>query len=321
MRHFRGAGAIAFVVLLAVAPLGAGAQTLTDALIRAYRHAPELKSGRAALRGTDESVAQAWAALRPSLDGSVSYGDIYSSTTLRTTNYASASIALSLSLTLWDGGSSRLAVDVARANVQAARYALVDTEQKVLLSAAIGFMDMRRDAQFLELAENNRSVISRQVQAANDRFEVGEIRRTDVSQAEARLAGALSVIGLRQGNLEISRQSYYIATGTYPGVLQPPPPVPRTPATLEAAKSIALRTHPLMLRAREFSKVAEFNVYRAEASMKADDLALGQCVRECQSRRRGFCQPLDRGVGAPLSRRRAGLGLAAGTGAGGTIAF
>ncbi len=267
MRGFKsGAFAAVFTAGLLVSVTAVTAQSLTDALISAYRHSAELKSGQAALRSTDENVAIALAALRPALSASTSAGYTHFFSTGLTTS--AASLALSLDLMLWDGGASKLAIEVAKENVAAVRQTLIDTEQQVLLAAVTSFMDMRRDAQFLQLAENNRAVIARQVQAARDRFEVGEIRRTDVSQAEARLAAALSMIALRQGNLEISREAYHIATGHYPGILQSPPPLPRVPSTLAAAKSIANRTHPAILRSRHMSKVAELNVYRAEAAMK-----------------------------------------------------
>jgi outer membrane protein len=242
------------------------AHTLTDALINAYRNSAQLKSERAALRSTDEGVAQAWAGLRPSLSASATTGYTYSFKTGTTTRAASA--ALSAELLLWDGGNNELAVEVARKNVEIAREGLIDTEQQVLLNAVVAYMDMRRDEQFLELAENNREVIERQVQAARDRFEVGEVRRTDVSQAEARLAGALSTVAVRQGTLEISREAYFVAVGVYPDDLQVPPPLPSVPATLDAAKAVSIQRHPTILRARRFSEVADLNVHRAEAAMK-----------------------------------------------------
>ncbi|NOX74733.1 MAG: TolC family outer membrane protein [Alphaproteobacteria bacterium] len=262
------ANAAAFVMAASVFAFAGAleAHTLTDALINAYRNSPQLKSERAALRGTDENVAQAWAGFRPTLNLSTTTGYTYFFKSGATTRAASA--ALSAELLLWDGGNNLLALDVARKNVEIAREALVDTEQQVLLNAVIAYMDMRRDEQFLELSENNREVIARQVQATRDRLEVGEVRRTDLSQAEALLAGALSTVALRQGTLEISREAFYVAVGVYPDDLQAPPPLPSIPATLEAAKAIAMQRHPTILRTRRLSEMADLNVHRAEATMK-----------------------------------------------------
>lgn len=259
------------LVVLVAAFLGGvsnlSAQSLTDALIYSYQNSQTLISGRASLRATDEGVAQAWSALRPSLTGSASRSVVApigrSGPGVFTTN-----IRLSTELLLWDGGGTRYAVEVARLTVAAARETLVETEQTVLLTAVTAFMDMRQNAQFLQLAENTMHVIAQQVQATKDRFEVGDVTRTSVSQAEARLASAVSDVAFRQGSLEIARETYFVSIGVYPGTLQPPPPIPRIPASLAAAKSVALRSHPSVLRTKFNLQAAEFNIYRAEAVMK-----------------------------------------------------
>ncbi|MBZ0130295.1 MAG: TolC family outer membrane protein [Rhodobacteraceae bacterium] len=255
---------------LASLPFGAAAQSLTDALISAYNNSEELKAERAQLQSTNEGVRQAWSATMPSLALSANATASFRSiTSFGAANHTyTASVALVSELTLWDGGATELAIESAQVSVAAGRETLVDTEQQVLLAAVTAFMDMRRDAQFLDLAENNFRVIARQLQAAQDRFEVGEAQRTEVSRAEARLADAQSIIALRQGGLEISRDVYYYAIGAYPGNLASPPPLPSIPRTLEAAKAIAVEKHPVVLRARQVVKIAELNVARADAAMK-----------------------------------------------------
>ncbi len=245
----------------------AQAQSLTDALIQAYRNSELLKANQALLRSVDEGVAQSRAALRPSVN-------LTASSTLATppggvgSNTLTNNVNLGLTLLLWDWGRSEDAVQVAYQNVLAARQTLIEVEQGVLLNAVIAFMDMRQNAQFLQLAENNMHVIEQQVQATKDRFDVGDVTRTTVSQAEARFAGALSEVVFRQGNLEIARETFFIFVGAYPEVLQSPPPPPRIPASLAAAKSVAMRTHPSILRAQHNLRAATLNVERAKAAMK-----------------------------------------------------
>jgi len=253
--------------LTAFAGVSVTAQTLTDALISAYRNSVLLEINRAGLRATDESVAQAWAALRPTLSLRGSSGYSAPTYNLDSGSFTHA-LNLDASLKLWDGGANYLAAEVARLNVSAARQTLIDVEQSVMLNAVTAFMDMRRDTQFLALSERSMHVIERQVQAARDRFEVGDITRTEVSQAESRLASAVAEVALRQGNLEISREVYHIAVGVYPGELQPPPPLPDFPNTLQDAQHIGSHTHPSILRAQHVVKASEFNVLRAEASTK-----------------------------------------------------
>ncbi len=256
----------ALATLLLALPQPALSETLTDALIAAYRNSEQLKSEQAALRATDEGVAQAVSKRRPSLAASLS-GTATETWPTRTTTQT-ASLKLASELTVWDGGETELAAEAALMSVKAAREGLILTEQQVLLDAVTAYMDMRRDERALELAENNMRVLERQVRATRDRFEVGAARRTDVSLAEARLAAAQSQVAARQGQLEISREAFFVAVGRYPGKLQDPPPPPAIPDTLERARAIALSRHPAVRRAQHLAKLAEINLARAEAAMK-----------------------------------------------------
>lgn len=242
------------------------AQSLTDALIAAYTNSATLKLQRAVVRSTDEGVAQAVAAKRPTLTATLTNSATH--VTAGNTTTLSTALALSSTLNLWDGGSSDMAIEIAKISVASARDGLLSSEQAVLLAAATAFLDMRKDEAFLRLAENNVRVLNRQVQAATDRFDVGEARRTDVNLAEAAAAAALANLALRQGTLEISRAAYFTATGTYPGTLSQPPALPKVPTSLDAAFSIAQRSHPVILQAQKAAKIAKLNIYRAEAAMK-----------------------------------------------------
>jgi len=283
MKVFRAnAIAIGTTIVVGMSVMGAQAQSLTDALISAYRTNPQLEIDRAALRAKDEGVAQAWSGIRPTVSATAGRSATYvvpgPASFISTTDYTTfyTTLSLSANLTLWDGGATRLATEVARLNVDSARQNLVSTEQTVLLNAVSAFMCMRLNQQSLDLALNNKQVLARQVQAAKDRFEVGEVRRTDVSLAEAAYAGAQAAVARARGNLEISRAGYYIAVGKYPDHLLPPPPLPRTPKTLAAAKSIARRTHPSILAAQTVAKAGELNVDRADAAMKPKFSLSGQ---------------------------------------------
>lgn len=282
MKEFFQGAVIAFTVVVSLGVSTAvSAQSLTDALIAAYTNSATLKAQRAVLRSTDEGVAQAIAAKRPTLAASLtsSFTGSTSANILGKTSTTSTSLALSSTLTLWDGGSSDLAIEIAKLSVAVGRDGLIDTEQSVLLAAVTAFMDMRGNAAFLQLAENNLRVLNRQVQASKDRFEVGEARRTDVNLAEAAAAAALANLALRQGTLEISRAAYFTATGTYPGVLKTPPALPRVPTSLDSAIALGQRNHPAVLQAQKAAKIAQLNVYRAEAAMKPSLTASGSLSR------------------------------------------
>ena len=247
-------------------PTMSAAENLTSALISAYRSSPELKAQRASLRGSDEDVAKAWAARRPTLSAQASAGVSHLFAFNSDTQFATLNLAASL--TLWDGGMTDLAIRSAKAGVKVGRATLIETEQSVLLAAITAYMDMRRDEKLLKLARTSLEVAAQQVKATRDRFQVGEVRRTDVSQVEARLALAQSIVALRQGTLEISREAYHVAVGKYPGKLASPPPLPRLPRTEAAARALALKGHPAIRRAQTLVEIADLNVARARAAMK-----------------------------------------------------
>jgi len=245
----------------------AQSETLTDALIHAYRNSPTLEINRANLRGLDESVVQSSAAQKVTVtaSGNVSASTSSSSTRDITDTYRAS---LDASLMLYDGGASDAAIKAAAASIDSSRARLVEVEQSVLLSAIAAYVDIRRDERFVALAENNVMVITQEYEAAQDRFEVGEVTRTDVSLAESRLAGARSNLAVNRGSLEASRQAYLVAIGRKAGQLAPPPALPRLPATLAEAQAIAMREHPSVKAAQAALVAAEFDVVRARAAKR-----------------------------------------------------
>jgi len=252
------------------------ADTLSDALISAYQTSPTLKINQAALRAADEGVVQAGAGKRPQLDASGSFS--LSDATNATRDYTDAFRAqLDASLVLYDGGRTEAAVQAARANVASARASLMSVEQGVLLNAISAYVDVRRDARFISLAENNVRVIGQQVAAARDRFDVGEVTRTDVSQADARLASARSNLATSNGAFERSRQAYQLAVGKPPSNLAPPPALPQLPASLERAQNIAASEHPAIKASQFAVQAAEFDVVRARGA-KRPSVGLGANV-------------------------------------------
>ncbi len=239
------------------------AHSLTDALIAAYQNSPVLEVNRAGLRAQDESVPLARSALRPnvSLDANGTLA-VNSGQPGEITDTWQA--GLNASLVLYDSGQTPAAVNSAKAGIMAARAGLKAVEQGVLLSAAVAYLDVRRDMQFVDLSENNVRVLREQVQAVNDRFAVGEVTRTDVSQAEARLAFAQAGLAGSQGGLAISSQNYLAAVGSPPNDLSVPPPIPDLPDVLASAISIAMGEHPSIIGARFAQDSATFDVERSK---------------------------------------------------------
>lgn len=246
----------------------ASGETLSDALVAAYKHSGLLEQNRALLRAADEDVALAVSSLRPVLSYAVNAGYSSAADSIPGSDGTSSSIALSADLLLYDFGRTQLGVDLAKESVLSMRDALVGVEQNVLLGAVSAYMAVRRDSEIAALRENNVRLITQELRAANDRFEVGEITRTEVAQAQARLAGAKSASAAALGNLAVSREQYRASVGTYPGRLSAPPKPPVTAKSTDSARATARRLHPDMLRAQRSVKIAELQIAMAEGAMK-----------------------------------------------------
>ena len=268
----RSFGALA--VSIAMAGQGA-ADTLADALVGAYGHSGLLDQNRALLRAADEDVAIAVSALRPVLNWSASFGRTIRQSNSRTTGFLSnvsastdVEIALTAELTLIDFGANRLAIDAAKETVLATRERLISLEQQVLLRAVRAFMNVRRETENVALRRNNLRLLREERRAAQDRFAVGEVTRTDVALAEARLASAESLLASARGALEQAQEEYAASVGRKPGSLSAPRNLPKTASSEDAAKAVAVRTHPDMREAQRNVTVAELNILRAEAQTK-----------------------------------------------------
>ena len=245
------------------------AETLTDALISAFNHSGLLEQNRALLRAADEDVAVAMSALRPIVNFTGSVGRNFSRTNNSTglLNDTSATIGLSADLLIYDGGQSKIAIEAAKESVLATRARLLSLEQSVLLRAIQAYMNVRRSSETVGLRQSNVRLISQELRAARDRFEVGEITRTDVTLAEARLAAARSGLAAAEGGLISAQEEYRASIGHKPNNLKAPKSLPQTASSVDKAKSIAVRNHPDMHAVQHDVAAAELNVLRAGAAM------------------------------------------------------
>ncbi|MDG1210234.1 MAG: TolC family outer membrane protein, partial [Paracoccaceae bacterium] len=259
----------AFLGSVALLSVPANAETLAEAFAAAYASNPVLSTARANLRATDETVSIARSGMRPQVSatvtGSVTDTSINGTPSGQTSETGSAS--LNASQILYDGGRTYNNTEGAIADVNAARSRLTSTEQNVLLAVVTSFSDVRRDQQFVSLANSNIRLITEQLRAARDRFDVGEVTRTDVSQAEARLAQAQADLAAREGALARSIQSYRRVVGQLPGDLASPPPLPPLPGGLQDAVQLAMDSHPEILAARFDEESARSDIASAQGAL------------------------------------------------------
>lgn len=257
------AGAAVIVSGLAQVP-GAAAETLEEVLVSAYTTNPTLLARRAQLRATDEAVPQALSNWRPkvTLSGELARGRYESNTTSQAREQGRTSQTASLTVTqpLYRGGRTVAETRQAEATVLANRADLAVSEQTVLLSAATAYLDVVRDEAVLNLNVNNEQVLRRQLEAAQERFRVGEITRTDVSQAEARLAGAIADRAAAEGALQNSRAKFITVVGRPAEALQAPQQAVAVPVSFDEIKSTTLAKNPSVVYSDWITEAAKHGI-------------------------------------------------------------
>ncbi len=262
----------------------ASAQTLEEALVTAYQNNPTLQSQRAALRATDETVSQALSGWRPTVTLSGDVGTNYSDgDRTGSSDSQPKSASLRISQPLYRGGRTVNGIAQAEANVEAARQVLRQTEQTVLQATVRTYMDVLRDQAVVELNQANLERLRRQLEATRDRFEVGELTRTDVAQAEARVSGAISSLVASQGVLESSRATFRRVIGLEPVTLSRVPPLGPLPEGEEEARRIALEENPLVRQAQRSEEASRAAVDVAEGVILPSVNLSGSVARSYQS--------------------------------------
>jgi outer membrane protein/adhesin transport system outer membrane protein len=219
----------------------AGAETLADALVKAYQTNPQLLASRAELRATDELVPQALSGWRPTAIVNGNLGEAWANPTGSgsvggSNDFQPRGASLDLVQPLYRGGRTTAETRQAENLVLAQRSLLTDVEQNVLLAAVTAYVDVVRDAATLDLNINQEKVLRRDFEQTQARFEVGELTKTDVAQSESRLADATANRIVAEGRLQVSRARYAAVIGDQPGTLQTPP----TPSELPAAEAEAV---------------------------------------------------------------------------------
>jgi TolC family type I secretion outer membrane protein len=254
--------------LFAFASFEAQAETLFDAMAAAYANNPTLDAQRAQLRATDENVAQAVSGWRPTvtLNGDVGL-QRQEINDAGAENRTPANVSVAVSQPIYNGGTTVSQTNSAEANVLAGRENLHATEQTVLLQAVTVYMDVLRDQAVVQLNKNSEQVLQRQLEAAQDRFRVGEITRTDVAQSEARLSRATADRVQAEGQLISSRASYERVVGRAPGELDPPPPLPQLPGSEDESLAIATGENPSLRAAQFFEQASAADVDTASGGL------------------------------------------------------
>jgi outer membrane protein len=290
------AGAAIVIAALAGVADGAHAESLESALVQAYQNNPTLNAQRASVRATDEGVPQALSGYRPKVTLNASGGEQTVSSIQKSPSILSSNIpprqpgkgplydpaiyttqsgynapfgyGATITQTLFNGFQTANKTRQAEQAVLAARETLRTTEQTVLLNAATAYMNLLRDTAILDLQRRNVEVLQEQLRQTRDRFNVGEVTRTDVAQSESRLASGRSQVLSAEANYKASTATYRQVIGVNPGRLTPGSPVDRfSPRSLPGSIDYATATHPAV-------STAQFNIDVAQLAVKVAEGAL-----------------------------------------------
>jgi outer membrane protein len=282
---WNGVAAAVLAAAVAVPAISATARadTLFGALIEAYQNNPTLNSQRASVRATDEGVPTALSGYRPrvTINGSVGEQTLSNTTKISgftpgvPAEYATQSgyntpygVGATITQTLFNGFQTANKTRVAESQVFSAREFLRYTEQQVLLSAVTAYMNLLRDSAILDLQRRNVEVLQEQLRQTRDRFNVGEVTRTDVAQAESSLAQGRSQVLGAEATYTASLATYRQVIGVNPRNLAPGTPVDRfSPQTLNTSISVGMASHPTVM-------TAQYNVDAAEQQVKVAESQL-----------------------------------------------
>lgn len=278
--------ALSGVAALVLATSAASAETMSSALARAYASNPDINQQRAAVRGLDENIPKAKAGWLPKVNATASVGAQYTYLRVAPTRIDESHLTrqrpngakyddanprgygITASETLFDGFRTLNSVRQAESQAFGARETMRNTEQTILLNAATSYMNVLRDTAVVNLRKNNISVLEEQLRQTRDRFQVGEVTRTDVAQAEASLAQSRSDFFAAQSLLRASVAAFRQYVGVDPKSLAPAKSVEGLlPKQLKAAVDISQVEHPAIGSALHNVDVAAYAVKVAEAAL------------------------------------------------------
>lgn len=266
MKLVRSSASICVLVMVGLAA-PVSAETLREALAKTYMSNPTLNGARAGQRANDENVPLARARGLPDLTLSGGYTEnLKNSANNFTSPTRIVSGRVNVAIPLYTGGAVSNAIRGANARVSSGQAGLRGTESDIFTATVGAYMDVLRDEAIVGLNQKQVRVLQTNLEATKDRFDVGDLTRTDIAQSEARLATAQSQLEGTEAQLITSRERYVQLVGNAPGKLDQPPTLPNLPASVEAAVQTALADNPDLLAAKENSTAARYDVKSAKGA-------------------------------------------------------
>lgn len=258
------------------------AETIFEALGEAYKSNPDLQAQRAYLRSVDENVAIAQSGYRPSIDLVGSYGETHNNNDQDNTDrgYDASIIGAQITQPIFNGLSTYHSVKAADSNVRAEQYNLSNYEQMIFLNASEAYLNVVRDAAIVDLQKSNEKLLQKQLDETIERFNVGELTRTDVAQSKASLSQATANRISAEGNLQVSRAIYQQVIGKQPENLTEPDNIHEfLPATFEQALNYTLNNNYEILSAKKALEASEYKVKANYGALMPQIAAVGEVAK------------------------------------------
>ncbi len=244
----------------------ASAETLREALVKAYQTNPTITGARAGQRATDEGVPIARSRGLPGVNATASYNEFVETASNSFTSPARQfSAGVTLSVPIYQGGAILNSTRAAETRVAAGQAGLRDTEQSVFSQVVAAYMNVIRDSAIVALNQKQVGVLRTNLEATRDRFQIGDLTRTDVAQSQSRLALAQGQLENAQSLLISSKENYIQLIGTAPTTLEPPPPLPNLPGSADMAVTVALDGNPGLAAAKQRREASQFDTRTARA--------------------------------------------------------
>lgn len=253
------------------------AETLREALVKAYHTNPTITGARAGQRATDENVPIARARGLPAVSATSSYNEFVETAANSFTSPARQfAAAATISVPIYQGGAVRNSTHAAEVRVVAGQAGLRDTEASVFSQVVGAYMNVIRDSAIVALNQKQAGVLRINLEATRDRFQIGDLTRTDVAQSEARLALAQGQLEGAQSQLISSKETYIQLVGDAPTALAPPPPLPNLPGSADMATAVALDGNPGLAAAKSRRDATRYDVKAVRATRLPKLSAVGQ---------------------------------------------
>lgn len=278
MTRHPGPALSAVALVLAAQPVHA--ETLQEALAKAYVTNPTLNAARADLRATDETVPLAKADGRPNAGVSGVYEEQLHRDLPGLTPKRNVSAQASVNVPIYQGGIVRNSIRSARKNVEAGQQDLRATESSVFAAVVAAYLDVLASSAVVTFNRQNVDALDVNLQASSDRFEVGDLTRTDVAQSESRLALARASLQAAEARLITAKERYIQLVGSAPDTLEAPPPLPGMPASPEVAVQVALQDNPDILAAQATRQALRYeaNAAKGQIAPRLSAFAAGDYV-------------------------------------------